>query len=585
MPKILKVHILKVGDSISADGVEKFHTAADLDEIASTYNAAIHEAPVILGHSSDPDWSKTLSRNDKFPAYGWVDRMYREGNDLYADLDASEELEEFINKKRYKKRSLGYYGPNSKHNPVKGKKYARHIAFLGLSPPAIKGLEDITLAENNKMAIDVETKELLDKNAEQWLAFILKDDGNIVRDTIVAFDPKPTSENNYLYDVEERKWEGAFINDSEERFLFEIVQQDSGESGEPEFIVSVKADIGEQDAEAEEAIAEEDQQVLESAKTPNTPAEDEAEANLEDQSTDVNLSEENKMGTLLKEKTTTEKEYAGDKPVDEAPATPEEKVENTELEEDGEMIQTEHKEYGEKEKMEYMKYCQYKEGKGEKPVSEEEFMEMRYGTYGEKEEAASEEPVAEEEMGEGCLGEDCPGKEENTETIEETEMEENNVEAMKEELNMLRAKVKAQEEEEMKSREEEMVKFSEGLYEDSKILESQFKKEDLTSFLTSLLHMDNEHMVYGEGDAQTTVLETVKSLLSNLPEQVTYSEGATMVKSNKTAVKFDPRYSEGSQKRRAKILAIMDERGIDRKDMRKYMEINRELTQKEGHYE
>lgn len=600
MKNIKAVHVLKVGDSISADGVETFHTGEDLQELVDTYDTSIHEAPAILGHKQDDkNWGELLSRDDSFPAYGWITNVYVQGNDLFVDLDASDELIEFIKNEKYKKRSLGYYGRNSKNNPVPGKLYIRHLAFLGQSPPAIKGLEDITLTESKQMATDVETKELLDKNAEEWLAFILKDDGNIVRETIVAFDPKPTIDNNYLYNSEEKKWEGAFVNDEEERYLFEIVEQENEEGGDSEFIVTVKADISENQAEEEEEVVEEDLEVAASANEPDTPAEEEAKANLEDQSKveedeeegQINLTEDETMGKLLKEKTTTEKEYA-----------PEEK-ENMEYRDDGHVDPDEaaagmdtprtsvdavkDTELG--EEMSYEEYAEATKAKGEEPMGKAEYMEMKLGKY-------TEEPVLGE--GEMCQGEDCPSEEkvEATETVAEEEGEEielggneyadpEKIKAMEEELNLLRAKVKAQEEEEMKAREEEMIKFTENVYETAKLLDSQYKKEDLQELLINLLHTKNEHMVYGEGDNQKTVLDAVKALVENLPEQVTLAEGTIAAPKRRNAVPYNPNYSKGSQDRREKILAIMDERSIPRSNMTEYVRINNELTAKEGHYD
>ena len=184
-----------------------------------------------------------------------------------------------------------------------------------------------------------------------------------------------------------------------------------------------------------------------------------------------------------------------------------------------------------------------------------------------------------------CQGEGCGDKEKSYMEDEKINLEEESVEAMKEELAMLRAKVKEQEMMEMKAKEEEMVKFSEALYSDAKILESQFAKEDLTNMLKGLLTLNSEHMVYGEGDDQKNILEGVKDLLSALPEQVTLAEGLVQAKPARAAVKFDPNFSRGSEERRAKILAIMDERQIPRHNMKEYVSINNELTAKEGHYE
>ena len=165
------------------------------------------------------------------------------------------------------------------------------------------------------------------------------------------------------------------------------------------------------------------------------------------------------------------------------------------------------------------------------------------------------------------------------------EEEAQSVEAMKEELEMLRAKVKAQEEQELKQREEAMVKFSESLYDRGKILESQFAKEEMNELLKGLLHLNSEHMVYGEGDNKKTILEGVKTLIENLPEQVKLAEGLVQAKPARNAVHYNPNFSRGSEERRAKILQIMDDRNISRHNIQEYVAINKELTAQEGHYE
>lgn len=588
------IHVLTVGDSISADGVETFHTGYDLQEIADTYNSSVHEAPVILGHSSDPDWSKLLTRNDSFPAYGWIQRAYVDGNDLYVDLDASEELVEFIEKKRYKKRSIGYYGRDSKNNPAPGKLYIRHLAMLGSSPPAIKGLEDVKLSEEEtKMPTPDETKQLLDKNAANWLAFMLKDGGNVVRESIVAFDPEPSSENSYLYDPEAGKWAGAFITDDQDKFNFEITRK-----GE-EFVIAVKA--------------------ADPSEPGEVPTEEEA---VPEETGEVNLTEENQMSKLLKEKTITEKEYAPDMVPQEDPAL------EVEMRDDGK-VDPEEAEHGNPSPAstdpvldtedrsatgtshsgtinpDYKSYVEMMEKMGEQCMGEQEYMtymedpahqqEMtaKYMEYMggidadmpvtmEEEEVADVpgEPVPGEEAVAPELGAETPEVPAEGEDIELMEK----YKAMEDELNMLREKVKSQEEEEMKAREEEMITFAEGIYDSSKLLESQFKKDDLVALMQGLLHLGNEHMVYGEGENQKNVLDTVKELITNLPEQVKLAEGLVQAKPVRNAVKFDPNFSKGSQERREKIRAIMTERNIPFTNMHEYVRIAAELQRTDGDY-
>lgn len=535
MKEITGIHVLKIGDSTSADGIDTFHTLEDLKQLSSTYDPNLHEAPVILGHDSDEDWSKLMSRDDSEPSYGWVKRLYVQGKDLYCDIDASDELVEFIDEKKYKKRSLGYYGRNSKTNPKPGELYVRHLAMLGASPPAIKGLnKEIKLAEE-KVPENQDIKTLLDTNAENWLAFLLKDNGNIVRETIVGFDPKPSEENNWLYNIEEKKFSGTFVTDKQELFDFEIVEQASEEGGESEYIVSVKPRVTEE------------VQMIEGPDDNNTEL------------------GELKMGQLVKEKTTTEKEYMEDKP---KMAAPEDTM--TEM---NEPMEKEMCEMGEEEK-------------------EKEEMEMGGSMQYADEEVPAEAPaeVPAEAPAEEPVAEEAPLEEETVE-IEgpaEVEMADSEIEAMKEELAMLRAKVKAQEDAEMKKREEEMIRFSEALYTENKVLETQFPKDDLINLFKGLMGLSNEHMVYGEGDNKKSLLDEVKRFAESLPKQVEekvqLAEGLVEAPKRRNAVKFNPNYSRGSEERRLKILSTMDERKIDRSDMYAYAQIAAELNRELGPY-
>ena len=48
-----------------------------------TYDPAIHEAPLVIGHAGD---------NDSTPAYGWIKGFAKQGNNLYADVAFTDAL-------------------------------------------------------------------------------------------------------------------------------------------------------------------------------------------------------------------------------------------------------------------------------------------------------------------------------------------------------------------------------------------------------------------------------------------------------------------------------------------------------------
>lgn len=142
--------ILPAGSHVALDGRPVEFTEADLREIAETYNPALHEAPLVIGHPK-------LNA----PAYGWAKSLEVRDGMLYAEPhQVVPEFAEAANRKMYKKRSASVYLPGSPGNPVPGKHYLRHIGFLGAMPPAIKGIPDAALdfAENDG-ALAVEFSE------------------------------------------------------------------------------------------------------------------------------------------------------------------------------------------------------------------------------------------------------------------------------------------------------------------------------------------------------------------------------------------------------------------------------------------
>lgn len=133
-----RIHVFKAGDQTSAQGVQRSFTPKELQEVVDTYDPGVHEAPLVIGHSGD---------NDSVPAYGWIKKFVRNGDNLYADVDFTDPAKELVKNKHYRKVSISFYSPDSQINPHKGKWSARHLALLGAAPPAVKGLEPFTFSE------------------------------------------------------------------------------------------------------------------------------------------------------------------------------------------------------------------------------------------------------------------------------------------------------------------------------------------------------------------------------------------------------------------------------------------------------
>lgn len=133
-----RIHVFKAGDQTSAQGVQRTFSPEDLQQVVDTYDSSIHEAPLVIGHQGD---------NDSLPSFGWIQGFQRQGSNLYADVSFTDAAKELVKNGHYRKVSISFYSPDSQINPHKGKWSARHLALLGASPPAVKGLEPFSFNE------------------------------------------------------------------------------------------------------------------------------------------------------------------------------------------------------------------------------------------------------------------------------------------------------------------------------------------------------------------------------------------------------------------------------------------------------
>jgi len=133
------IHIFSPGTQTSAQGVTREFTKKDLTEIANGYNPSIHEAPIRVGHED----------SDKVPSWGWVKDVKMKGDNLYAEVEFSPLMEDYIKNGLYKKVSASFYSPESKINPDEGRWSLRHVAMLGAQPPAVKGLKGFAYSEES----------------------------------------------------------------------------------------------------------------------------------------------------------------------------------------------------------------------------------------------------------------------------------------------------------------------------------------------------------------------------------------------------------------------------------------------------
>lgn len=127
------IEVFRAGTRTSDDGTVYTITPSDLAASAAAYSAAVHEAPLTVGHPKD-----------NLPAYGWVSGLQLDGDVLKTCHRAVEPaFAEMVAAERFKKRSASFYHPRDPANPKPGVWYLRHVAWLGAQPPAVKGLKDV----------------------------------------------------------------------------------------------------------------------------------------------------------------------------------------------------------------------------------------------------------------------------------------------------------------------------------------------------------------------------------------------------------------------------------------------------------
>jgi hypothetical protein len=293
-----KIYFLKEGIFSDSSRTKDRYTQQDLQEIARSYNPEVFEAPIVIGHTED---LSKMFMNDKAPSFGWVKKVGVDKDGLYALADLAPELEDVISRDvpPYKYVSAALYENDNVHNPTPGKRYLRHIAFLGAQPPAIKGLEkmvklyrDSGSIANTKMefmlkqyeetvevqmpdpqtASTEEITQFLQENTADFLIYILTDGEYGYPGTISRFEPEPSLENNFLYDAQRKAFSGVFYDDESgevDGFKFEIKSSGNGEWTSSYQVVNQEED-DDMVAMEEELLpsAEESAQSIESSSMP-----------------------------------------------------------------------------------------------------------------------------------------------------------------------------------------------------------------------------------------------------------------------------------------------------------------------------
>lgn len=133
--QIKRVPMFRVGDY----GDKGRYTEQDLDLMAQSYDPAYLEAPVTEDHK------------EFGPAWGWIEKVYRDGDTLYGDWQVHSETYDLLKEGRYKRRSIEFY---RKHTMPDGRQvpYVKACSILGAATPHCKGLPNITFTQRDEPA-------------------------------------------------------------------------------------------------------------------------------------------------------------------------------------------------------------------------------------------------------------------------------------------------------------------------------------------------------------------------------------------------------------------------------------------------
>lgn len=154
-----RLHVFRAGTHTPMSGEAMTFSAADVAELASSYDPAVLEAPLVVGHPRTDD-----------PAYGWVGKAFANGDDLEVEpANVEPAFAEMVNAGRFRRISIALFPREHPGNPKPGSLYLKHIGFLGAQAPAVKGLRPAQFAADDAVrVIELEAPDVLHLSASTW---------------------------------------------------------------------------------------------------------------------------------------------------------------------------------------------------------------------------------------------------------------------------------------------------------------------------------------------------------------------------------------------------------------------------------
>ncbi|MBP6735272.1 MAG: hypothetical protein KAY71_04015 [Chromatiaceae bacterium] len=131
------LHLARVGTFTDMHGQDVALTPALLAQLAASYDPAIYQAPLVVGHPKA-----------NAPAFGWLDAIEATPEGLFGTpINVDPFFADAVRSGRYPKRSLSFWPADHPQSPTPGQPYIRHLGVLGAVPPAIPGLRGADLAD------------------------------------------------------------------------------------------------------------------------------------------------------------------------------------------------------------------------------------------------------------------------------------------------------------------------------------------------------------------------------------------------------------------------------------------------------
>ncbi len=144
-----EIEILRAGNHTASSGESVALSTNDLKEIADSYNPQNFRAPLIVSHDTQGLSDRQLP--DSEFAFGIPQALKVVGDRLKATFEEiAPEFVQWVRDKKILAISGSIYPRNSSGNPTPGKLSLRHIAGLGRTPPAIKGMTPLNLSEDSE---------------------------------------------------------------------------------------------------------------------------------------------------------------------------------------------------------------------------------------------------------------------------------------------------------------------------------------------------------------------------------------------------------------------------------------------------